>query len=160
MICCIKDCAKKSNSSGFCAMHYRRLRLYGNPLRSQRVYGAGRTCKKSGYRIVHIAGAEKFEHVAIVEKILGRPLPRGAVVHHVDHDRQNNVPTNFVVCPDRAYHALLHRRERALDACGNVNWRRCRVCRQYDDPANLQFIGSAVYHRICERHKSRERNRV
>jgi hypothetical protein len=73
----------------------------------------------------------------MVEQILGYELPPGAVVHHVNEDRADNRNANFVVCPNRAYHNLLHRRMEAYDSCGHADWRRCWVCGQYSSPAHI-----------------------
>lgn len=107
--------------------------------------------RKDGYLGDWVEGRTKLEHVLVVERILGKPLPPGAQVHHVDYDRTHNAPGNLVVCPDQAYHRLLHRRTDALDACGNPNWMPCRFCRQYDDPLNLYVAPDGVhaYHRSC-----------
>lgn len=43
----------------------------------------------------------------IVERVLGRPLRRGEVVHHIDGDQTNDVKSNLLVC-DRSYHMFLH----------------------------------------------------
>lgn len=77
-------------------------------------------------------------HVAVVEAIRGRPLPAGAVVHHVDGDKHRNAPTNLVVCQDRAYHNLIHRRERALFATGDANALCCQVCGTYDEQWDIR----------------------
>lgn len=61
------------------------------------------------------------EHVLIAERALGHILPKGAVVHHVDHNERNNTPRNLVICQDTAYHMLLHTRERVVKAGGNPN---------------------------------------
>lgn len=79
----------------------------------------------------------RLEHVQVVERVLGKPLPPKAVVHHIDENRSNNHPANLVICPDHAYHALIHRRMRALAECGHAHWRKCWICKKYDDPKNL-----------------------
>jgi HNH endonuclease len=69
-------------------------------------------------------------HVVIAERVLGRPLPQGAEVHHVDGNKKNNAPSNLVICQDRKYHALLHMRKRVLDAGGDPDTQRiCSGCR-------------------------------
>lgn len=78
-----------------------------------------------------------FEHVVIVSRVLGRPLPASSPVHHVDRDGTNNTNGNLVVCQDEAYHRLLHIRQNALDACGNPNWRKCPYCHLYADPSDM-----------------------
>ena len=89
------------------------------------------------------------EHILIVEAILGKPLPAGAQVHHVNEDRRDNRHTNLVVCPNQKYHALLHQRTRAYDACGHADWRKCVHCRQYDDTAKMRCYQTSWYHKHC-----------
>jgi hypothetical protein len=73
-----------------------------------------------------------LEHVLIVEAALGKYLPAGAEVHHVDGNSLNNSRRNLVVCPSRAYHKLLHVRQRILAAGGDPNTQRpCSTCRQF-----------------------------
>lgn len=60
-------------------------------------------------------------HAVIAERVLGKRLPAGAQVHHVDEDKTNNAHTNLVICQDRAYHALLHVRARVVRAGGDPN---------------------------------------
>jgi hypothetical protein len=76
-------------------------------------------------------------HKVIAEKVLKRPLPDGVEIHHVDNNGHNNEHRNLVICEDRAYHALLHRRVKALAVCGNVNWLPCVFCKQWDAPENM-----------------------
>jgi hypothetical protein len=100
---------------------------------------------KDGYVI-----AAKLEHVAIAELALGRALPRGAVVHHVDHNRANNISMNLVICPSQSYHRLIHMREAALVACGHADWRMCKRCKKWDAIANLKYEkGECHYHAAC-----------
>lgn len=51
-----------------------------------------------------------FEHIVVAEKVLGKYLPEGAVVHHIDGNGLNNNNNNLVVCQDHAYHMTLHKR--------------------------------------------------
>jgi len=91
-----------------------------------------------------------FEHIVIAETILGKALPDGACVHHIDGKRDNNLPNNLVICENSAYHTLIHRRQRAYKACGHSDWRKCKFCKQYDAPQNLYIgNGSQVYHHHC-----------
>lgn len=39
----------------------------------------------------------KHEHRVVAEKILGRKLERGEIVHHLDGNKRNNNPDNLVV---------------------------------------------------------------
>ncbi len=140
--------------------HYQRWRVHGDPLvTNKRPNGAG--FMANGYIGYQINGVKKFEHVMVAERALGRELPPGAVVHHVNEDRADNRPTNLVICPDRAYHNLIHARMDALAACGNADWRKCRVCQQYDALGNLRVYqtkaGSMAYwHHNCA--KKRKNN--
>ena len=81
-----------------------------------------------------------FVHLLIAERILGKPLRRSAEVHHVDEDKTNNAHQNLVLCDSRAYHALLHQRQRALEACGDPSALRCLVCGRYDRQDEMVIV--------------------
>jgi hypothetical protein len=77
------------------------------------------------------------EHIVVAERVLGHELPPKAQVHHANRNRTDNRTSNLVICEDQAYHSLLHKRMRALEACGDANWAKCVYCHCYDCPANL-----------------------
>lgn len=109
------------------------------------------TVRQDGY-IAHRRGdSNVLEHVLVAERAFGKPLPKGAQVHHWDRNRGNNSPTNLVICPNQAYHRFLHRRMEAMDTCGNPNWMPCVFCHHYDDTKNLYVSPNVphAYHRAC-----------
>jgi len=69
------------------------------------------------------------EHDLIVERVLGRPLPVGAVVHHVNSIKHDNVNKNLVVLQSRTEHLELHRKT-TVRAAGGDPWldRMCCSC--------------------------------
>lgn len=70
-----------------------------------------------------------YQHVRIAESVLGKRLPVGAEVHHVNGNGRDNRNQNLVICQDRRYHKLLHMRQRIRDAGGNPNTDRvCSRC--------------------------------
>ena len=91
------------------------------------------------------------EHTTIAEKALGKFLPDGAEIHHIDEVRTHNATTNLVICQDRAYHMLVHQRTRALRACGNANFRKCQFCKFYGDPLKMRVNGKGFSHWSCYR---------
>lgn len=99
-----------------------------------------------------------LEHRLVAEKALGHYLPPTAVVHHIDGNKHNNEPSNLVVCENKSYHNLIHRRKRALDACGNADYLRCKFCGKYDSPLNIISIKDGrTYHKECAAQYARER---
>lgn len=94
-------------------------------------------------------GVYVLEHILVAEKVLGKPLPIGVEIHHVNEDRADNKPGNLVICQDKTYHKLLHRRLRAYKACGHAGWEKCWVCKKYDAPGNLKIHNRKIYHATC-----------
>jgi hypothetical protein len=103
-----------------CSKHYQRARLRGElpvGLRRAKRRAAGRAKGKYGeghvnvlgYREVRTSSKNQLEHRVLVEKAIGRRLTKGEVVHHVDGNKSNNAISNLVLCPNQAYHKMLHR---------------------------------------------------
>lgn len=93
------------------------------------------------------------EHILILEKALGRSLPIRAESHHVNRIRNDNRNCNLVLCENRAYHMLLHQRQRAVEAGYPANWVKCTVCKIYDRPSNLRVSPikrRSAYHLVCK----------
>lgn len=88
------------------------------------------------------------EHIIKAQKALGKPLPPNARIHHVDENKLNNANNNLVICEDQAYHLLLHKRTKALKACGHADWVYCKICKQYDHPSNVVTF-ERHYHKSC-----------
>ncbi len=89
-----------------------------------------------------------YEHILIAEQALGKYLPGGAVVHHVNGIKTDNKPSNLVICPDQAYHLLLHQRQRALKACGDPTARKCWICKEHS--VDVRQGGHSFYHPSCQ----------
>lgn len=86
------------------------------------------------------------DHVLIAERALGKHI---ASEHSVHHFPQLKNFIHLVICENNGYHNTLHRRYRALKACGHPNWRKCSYCKEWDDPQNLYIKCRGIYHRKC-----------
>jgi len=57
-------------------------------------------------------------HILVAEAALGKHLPRGSAIHHVNGNKRNNRPRNLVICESNSYHQLLHSRAKRLERLG------------------------------------------
>jgi hypothetical protein len=113
-VCIVDGCFRPRHSSaGYCKMHDLRVTRHGRTYRIKAPDGSGAT-NAAGYRLLTIGGRRVYEHIFLAEKALGKPLPPGAVVHHMNSIPDDNyTPFNLVICPSQDYHLLLHRNEAA-----------------------------------------------
>ena len=92
-----------------------------------------------------------FRYLLIAEKALGRPIPRGCDVHHVNEIPSDDRSGNLVICEDTNYHRLLHRRALALREFGDPNAQKCKYCKQWG--MDLRTYSRSGWHHV-ECHKT------
>lgn len=110
--------------------------------------------RTDGYRAVRNDSRREYAHILVAEKALGKRLPKGVEVHHVNEDKDDNRPDNLVICPSQKYHALLHMRMRAVASGFPAHYRSCSICKKFDDPAKMYVkpSGNHPRHRSCKDH--------
>jgi hypothetical protein len=135
--CAVRGCRDDARTKGWCSKHYQRFVKHGDPLITQKAANGEGGRNHVGHKVTYRNGRRAAEHIHVCEAALGKRLPRGAQVLHVDGDVENNRRDNLVLCGSHAYHALLFLRARAYDATGNPDLRQCSLCKQWDEPTNL-----------------------
>jgi hypothetical protein len=151
--CSAEGCESNAAKRGFCDKHYRRIQRRGTLQLIRQP--PGQLVNAGKYCTITIDGKKIPYHVYIAEKAIGKKLPTGAEVHHVNNNGRDNRNSNLVICQNRDYHALLHARERAFDESGNASWRKCSFCKKYDDLKNMSSYLQAnnktysFYHKAC-----------
>lgn len=114
--CTVDGCDKEATHKGktICAMHAHRLRRHGDFTTRKKDQGSG-VIVNNGYIMIRcLDKVYRYQHILVAERILGKPLPHGAIIHHVDGCKYNNEPSNLVICPDKSYHNLIHKRMKEL----------------------------------------------
>lgn len=151
MTCSLCDAPHYGRS--YCRRHYLRWWKYGDP------HVLHATPNGKGTKRRH--QKDKNSARAIVERALGKPLSGKHPVHHVNLDERDDRKDNLVVCQNSAYHNLLHQRTRAYHACGDANARRCWICKEYNNQADITVCVSngraaQTYHKRCQTERARQ----
>lgn len=68
----------------------------------------GTHTRKDGYVRINIEGKRHLLH----RYIMGKIVPDGSVVHHLDGNPSNNSPDNLVLLSSQSEHASLHAKQR------------------------------------------------
>ena len=99
---------------------------------------ARRGLPTNSYRAVRRPDGEiGYFHRMRAEAALGHSLPQRARIHHPDEDPWNP-DARLVICPDDAYHMLLHVRMRVKAAGGNPNTDKiCCTCKTVQPTRNF-----------------------
>jgi len=84
----------------------------------------GNTKTKDGYLVSRYKGKLTRVHRVVMEKYLGRELTKDEVVHHIDHNKQNNHISNLEVMTSKE-HSLLH-----LSHKEPLATKLCYVCKE------------------------------
>ncbi len=91
------------------------------PLRSGEnhpFWKGGKSITEHGYVVIRLPrghhlrtkNGNAYEHRVVAEQKYGRRLLPTEKVHHIDGNRQNNSPSNLVVCKSDAHHKVHHRK--------------------------------------------------
>lgn len=107
-------------------MHEKRIRLYGDPnyITPREVWLLA--CRDSQCKQASPNNYKKLfgrhEHRVVAEQMIGRPLERGEIVHHIDGNKHNNDPSNLQVMTQadhlRTHHAEMWRARKAKHGYG------------------------------------------
>lgn len=115
-------------AKGYCITHYARWKRHGNP----NILLKAPNGTVNIYRGYYYDGCDSnnnklFIHRMKAEKVLGRPLKKNEVVHHINENKSDNRNCNLLICTD-SYHMSIHRKLHPrikpvciIDKCNNKN---------------------------------------
>jgi len=134
MTCGVDGCETPAKHKGLCGKHYKRqwrhgeptkiligeagtydkilrqrIRRYGREHNVRNAHGTGGMTTQGYWMLTTGPRTKQLEHILIAEKMFGGPLPKGAIVHHINESRCDNRPENLLICPSQGYHLWIHR---------------------------------------------------
>lgn len=89
-ICSIENCENQSQKKSFCPKHYSRYLRYNDPLYDKKLLPSDWKITTNGYKYIKRNGIRIYEHRAIFEDLLNRPLLKNENVHHKNGIRHDN----------------------------------------------------------------------
>lgn len=126
MKCKLKNCTKKATTnprekglfcSSRCALAAVRTSEHQKVAGKQA--GALNIKKLRGTGVGYIKENGRHQHRVVMERKLGRKLRKGEIVHHIDHNKKNNHPSNLAVMT-QAEHARSHMEQRIKNKNGRL----------------------------------------
>jgi len=101
-----------------------------------------------------------LEHVLVMEQAIGGFLPDGAIVHHKNGNKKDNRIENLQLFENIAEHLHAHAVENTFKVCGHSDWRKCWMCKKYDDPENMYISknGKKSFHLSCQQARRKSRS--
>ncbi len=109
------------------------------------MWRGGRVIASNGYVLIrvgkdhHLADCRgyAYEHRLVAEQSLGRKILSTEIVHHIDHNQQNNDPANLKVCASNKEHFAEHESELMSvirELCCYSPYTRSQMAELFDEP--------------------------
>lgn len=95
------------------------------------------------------ANGHVYEHILVAERLLGRPLKPGEVVHHKDSDSSNNADDNLMVFRSQGEHIRHHAGHEATPLSDGTYGCPKPVCKVCDGPVSRPYFKNDQGDKVC-----------